>query len=83
MGRSMEPWTTSSSPKRPSRTVTLRYAEAPAGKVAIENASIEFPVGRLTIVSGPTGDGAVDHLELAQEAKQDCGNRKRRTLSVR
>ena len=28
-------------------------------------------------------DGAVDHLELAQEAKQDCGNRKRRTLSVR
>lgn len=36
---------------------TLRYAEAPAGKVAIENASIEFPVGRLTIVSGPTGSG--------------------------
>ena len=36
---------------------TLRYAGAPEGKVAIEDASIEFPVGRLTIVSGPTGSG--------------------------
>ncbi|GAA5991157.1 hypothetical protein JCM10908_006564 [Rhodotorula pacifica] len=41
---------------------TLRYAGAPEGKIAIENASVEFPEGRLTVISGPTGSGKTSLL---------------------
>ncbi|BGP41473.1 hypothetical protein JCM10449v2_005460 [Rhodotorula kratochvilovae] len=36
---------------------TLRYAGAEEGKTVLEDVSVEFPVGALTFVSGPTGSG--------------------------
>ncbi|GAA6016243.1 hypothetical protein JCM10207_000442 [Rhodosporidiobolus poonsookiae] len=39
------------------RKATLRYAGAEAGKVALRDADVEFPMDRLTVVSGPTGSG--------------------------
>ncbi|BGP56557.1 hypothetical protein JCM8202v2_004182 [Rhodotorula sphaerocarpa] len=41
---------------------TLRYAGAEGGKNAIEDATIDFPEGRLTVVSGPTGSGKTSIL---------------------
>lgn len=43
---------------------TLRYAGAEGGKNAIEDATIDFPEGRLTVVSGPTGSGKTSSEEF-------------------
>ncbi|GAA6050693.1 hypothetical protein JCM3770_000895 [Rhodotorula araucariae] len=36
---------------------TLRYAGADEGMTVLEEVSVEFPEGQLTVVSGPTGSG--------------------------
>jgi len=36
---------------------TLRHAGAEEGRNVLENVSIDFPEGELTVVSGPTGSG--------------------------